>query len=97
MKLLRITNLEGDFIRDDFEFNEETEIALDVEPSQGLYKPKWDFNTGEWIEGATGEEIKELTKPQPKEISLEERLEFIQTQNQLALAELAEIILGGML
>ena len=31
------------------------------------------------------------------EPNLEERLEFIKTQNELALAELAEVILGGML
>ena len=30
------------------------------------------------------------------EPNLEERLEIIQTQNELALAELAEVILGGM-
>ena len=31
------------------------------------------------------------------EPNLEERLELIKTQNELALAELAEVILGGML
>lgn len=30
------------------------------------------------------------------EPNLEERLEFIKTQHELALAELAEVILGGM-
>ena len=34
---------------------------------------------------------------EPIEPTLEERLEFIKTQNELALAELAEVILGGML
>ena len=87
------TNL---FIRDDFTFNKEKEIGLDIPPAQGLYKPKWNFDTEEWIEGATEKEIKELTKPRPKEINLEERLELINTQNELALAELAEVILGGM-
>ena len=41
----------GLFIRDDFTFNEETEIGLDVEPAQGLYQPKWDGE--KWVEGAT--------------------------------------------
>ena len=41
------------FIRDDFTWNEETEIALDVEPAQGFYHPKWDFELETWIEGAT--------------------------------------------
>ena len=53
------------FIRDDFTFDEETEIGLDVEPTQGLYAPKWDGD--KWVEGATQEEIDELTKPQPQE------------------------------
>jgi len=36
------------FIRDDFDFNPETEIGLDVEPSRGLYNPKWGGE--KWIE-----------------------------------------------
>ena len=43
MKLLRIINKQGEFIRDDFTFDELTEIGLDVEASQGLYQPKWNF------------------------------------------------------
>ena len=40
------TNL---FKRDDFTFDEETEIGLDVEPSQGLLTtPLW--NGSEWVE-----------------------------------------------
>ena len=72
--LLRIINKQTNFfIRDDFTFDEETEIGLDTEPSQGLYKPKWDGDR--WVEGATQEEIDELTKPQPHEPTIEERLE----------------------
>ena len=94
--LLRVidkqTNL---FIRDDFTFNPETELGLNTEPSQGLYKPKWSgeitedeegnitVGEGEWVEGATQEEIDELTKPQPQERTIEERLaqteELLQT------------------
>ena len=69
------------FIRDDFDFDEETEIGLDVTPAQGLYIPKWDGE--KWVEGATQEEIDELTKPQPQEPTIEERLaqteELLQT------------------
>lgn len=83
------------FLRDDFTFDEETEIGLEVAPAQGLYLPKW--NDTEWVEGLSEEEINELKKPQPIEPTLEERLELIKTQNELALAELAEVILGGML
>ena len=39
---------------------------------QGFYNPKW--NGSEWVEGATQEEIDELTKPQPQEPTVEERL-----------------------
>lgn len=58
MKLLRIINKQGLFIRDDFTFDEETEIGLDVEPSQGLYQPKWDGE--KWIEGANQEYLDSL-------------------------------------
>lgn len=58
MKLYRIINKEGLFLRDDFTFNEETEIGLEVEPSQGLYSPKW--NGESWEEGATQEYIDSL-------------------------------------
>ncbi|MGH2078780.1 hypothetical protein [Aerococcus urinaeequi] len=63
------TNL---FIRDDFTFDEEIEFGLEVEPAQGLFKPKW--NGEKWVEGLTQEEIDELTKPQPHEPTVEERL-----------------------
>ena len=85
--LLRIIDKETQlFIRDDFTFDQETEFALNVEPAQGLYKPKWSgeiaedeegnitVGEGEWVEGATQEEIDELTKPQPHEPTVEERL-----------------------
>lgn len=51
------------FLRDDFTFDEETEIGLDVQPSQGLLTtPKWkdkgvsgadglpSYEQGEWVE-----------------------------------------------
>lgn len=83
------------FIRDDFSFDEDVEYGLNTEPSQGLYKPKWSgdisedeegnitVGEGEWVEGASQEEINELTKPQPHEPTIEERLaqteELLQT------------------
>ena len=72
------------FIRDDFEFNRQTEIGLDVEPAQGLYLPKWNGET--WEEGATQEYIDSL-KTQPQEPTEAERLE--------ALEMLMVDILGG--
>ena len=63
--------------------------------TEPLYKPKWTgkviedeegnqiMGEGEWVEGATQEEIDELTKPQPQEPTIEERLaqteELLQT------------------
>ena len=79
------TNL---FIRDDFTFNEETEIALEVEPSQGLYLPKW--NGEVWEEGATQEYIDNLkAQATPTEPTLEERLQALEIME-------LERILGGM-
>ena len=87
------------FIRDDFTFDEETEIGLDVTPAQGLYKPKW---TGEkWVEGATKEEIDEPTKPQTQEPTIEERLEqteeLLQTVTMAFNDILQAIEKGGMI
>ena len=67
-----------------------------IEP---LYKPKWTgevtedeegnqiMGDGEWVEGATQEEIDELTKPQPHEPTIEERLE--QTEELLQTVTMA--------
>ena len=75
MKLMRIidkqTNL---FLRDDFDFDEETEIGLDVEASQGQYQPKWNFETLAWEESATQEYIDSLKQPIVLEPNLEERV-----------------------
>ena len=68
------------FLRDDFTFDEETEIGLDTEPSQGLYVPKWDGK--KWIE--TGQ----APEPIPQEPT---ELELL----MLAVAELADIVMGG--
>lgn len=75
------------FLRDDFNFDEETEIGLDVEPSQGFYIPKWDGK--KWVEGLSDEEITELNKPVPQEPTLEERL-------QMAEDTIMFVLMGGM-
>lgn len=113
--MLRIIDKETkEFIRDDFTHDTETELALDVEPSQGLYKPKWNgdisedeegnlsIGDGEWVEGATPEEIEELTKPQPHEPTEIEQLKIelaqaneISKSTSLALTELIFMIMSG--
>ena len=86
--LLRVIDKETQlFLRDDFTFDEETEIGLDVEPSQGFYAPKW--NGTEWVEGLSEEEITELNKPVPQEPTLEERL-------QMAEDTIMFMLMGGM-
>ena len=97
--MLRIIDKEAQlFIRDDFTFNPETEIGLDVEPSQGLYAPKWDGE--KWIE--TGQ-APEQTPQEPTELELlmlaiselDVQRELDRTDNQVAIAELAELMIGG--
>jgi len=49
MKLFRIISKENNvFVRDDFSFDIKTEIALSVEPAQGLIWPQWDGS--KWVE-----------------------------------------------
>ena len=85
--ILRIIDKETkNFLRDDFTFDEEVEIGLDVEPAQGLYIPKW--NGESWEEGATQEYIDSLkAQVEPIEPTESERLE--------ALEMLMVDILGG--
>lgn len=71
----RITDKQGFFIRDDFSHDEETEIALDVSPAQGLYKPKW--NGTEWVEGMSAEEIQAIPQT-PTEPTLEDRVATVE-------------------
>ena len=79
--MLRIIDKETHlFLRDDFTFDYETEIGLDVTPTQGLYAPKWDGE--KWVE--TGQ----APEPLPQEPTEVELL-------MLAVAELADIVMGG--
>lgn len=70
----------GMFIRDDFSYNEETEIGLEVTPAQGFYHPKWDGER--WIEGGVAPE------PTPQPPTAEERLEALEMA-------LLEVVLNG--
>ena len=67
------------FLRDDFTFDEKTEIGLDTEPSQGLYAPKWDGT--QWVETGQAPEL------QPQKPTIEERLE--QTEELLQTVTMA--------
>lgn len=89
--LLRIIEKETNlFIRDDFTYDENVEFGLNTTPAQGLHKPKWFgditedeegnqiMGEGEWVEGATQEEIDELTKTETNKPTIEERLKQIE-------------------
>ena len=72
---------------------------IEIPMDEPLFKPKWTgkviedengnqiMGEGEWVEGATQEEIDELTKPQPQEPTIEERLE--QTEELLRTVTMA--------
>lgn len=62
----------------------DTPIPSDIHFSE-IYPPKWDGE--KWINGATQEEIDKLTKPQPQEPTVEERLE--QTEELLRTVTMA--------
>lgn len=83
MRIYRITDLNGIFLRDDFTHDPETEIALDVTPAQGLYRPKWDG--AQWIESAT--DIPTPTPPEPTESERLQALELL----------LLDLLMGGAL
>ena len=74
----------GLFIRDDFAFDEATEIGLDVSPAQGFYHPKW--NGTEWVEGGQAPE------PTPTEPTLEERLAVVEDDTEAIAIVLADIV-----
>lgn len=77
--MLRIINKQtGVFLRDDFTFDEETEIGLEVNPAQGFYHPKW--NGDQWIEGLTEAEIMTIKNQyvEPQDPTLEEKVAELQ-------------------
>ena len=88
----RIIDKDGLFIRDDFTFDEETEIGLDVEPSQGLYQPKWNFETLAWEESATQEYIDSLKQPIILEPNLEERITNVEQEQEVIVTVLSDIM-----
>ena len=73
-------NIDGTVIDED----KKNFIAID--PSNNLYKPKWIGN--KWIEGATQEEIDELTKVEPSPPTQAEILEQRLADLEIMLAEI---------
>jgi hypothetical protein len=90
----RIINKQGLFIRDDFNFDELTEIGLDVEASQGLYQPQWNFETQSWQESASQEYIDSLKQPIIEPLDYEQRLANIET-DVVDVKEVLDVLFGG--
>lgn len=67
-------------------------IATDMQ--DGLQKPKW--NGTEWIEGATQEEIDELTKVEPSPPTEIDLLKAELTKTNEMLLDMMELLIGGM-
>ena len=70
------------FMRDDFTFDEKTEIGLDTEPSQGLCAPKWDGT--QWIEVGQAPDPVEPESQAPSEA---ERIEMLENTLLLLMME----------
>ena len=87
----RIINKQGLFIRDGFTFDEETEIGLDVEASQGLYLPQWNFELEQWEESATQEYIDSL-KSTVEEVPLDVRVAKVEQEQEQIVDVLAEML-----
>lgn len=68
----------GVFKRDDFMFDTETEIGLNVSPANFIIKARW--NGSGWEEAATAEEIAAMEATQPTAPPLEEQVATLQAQ-----------------
>lgn len=103
MIFVRKIDEQGFFIEDSF-IEEINEFTIETPCPQGFYKPRW---TGsEWTEGATQEYIDNIknvvVEPTENEIimlaiaELDAQRELDKTETELAIAELAETLLGGI-
>ena len=82
----------GLFIRDDFTFDEATEIGLDVEASEGLYQPKWNFELQVWEESASQEYIDSLKQPIEEVKPIEERIVKLEQEQEVIINVLTDIM-----
>lgn len=93
MKIFRVIDKNtGLFKRDDFIFIEENEIGLDVEPSQGLYQPKWNFELNQWEESASKEYIDSLKQHIEEVQPIEQRIEKIEQEQEVIISVLTDIM-----
>ena len=91
---MRILDLDGLFLRDDVAYNAETEVAIETESPQGLFRPRWD-GTG-WVEDMTAEQIQALKDSAvPVEPTLEEKVEK-HDGKIVTIEEALDAIFGGV-
>jgi hypothetical protein len=90
--MLRIISNDGFFLRDDISYDTATEIALDVTPSQGFYRPRWDG--AQWVEGMTQAEIDALKNQSEPAPSLEERVGAVEVKTA-TIEETLDVLFGG--
>ena len=57
--ILRIVDLDGRFLRDDFVFDPETEQGIETPCPEGFSWPKWDGE--QWVEGGGVFEAREVS------------------------------------
>ena len=90
MKRVIVLDENGFYLRDALVKDKYPDYYTEIVPpthEQGFFRAKW---TGiEWIEGATQEEIDELTKTEPSSPTTEQRIAELESVVNL-------IILGGL-
>ena len=92
--MLRITDLNGIFLRDDFTFDETTEIGLSVEPAQGIYRPRW--NGEAWEEALTPAKIEAIkASAVPPEPTLDEIVTATETK-VVTIEQTIDTLFGGV-
>lgn len=92
--ILRIFDIKtGLFLRDDFTFDEQTEIGLNMTIPDGFYLPKWDGK--QVIEGLTQEQIDAIKSNNTTEPTLEDRVATTETE-VVTIQETLDVLFGGV-
>ncbi|WP_458119780.1 hypothetical protein [Paenibacillus sp. Z6-24] len=109
MKVVPFVNKEGYFVKDVLEDQsfvgtvllEDGSGTIIAEPVlAGLYKPRWDFEGKQWVEGLSAEEIEKIKNSMPAPEASETvekkltRLEQADLDNKELIASLYEMLLS---
>ena len=74
-----------EFLRDDFTFNPDTEIAFAIEPPRGMYKPILDIDTKTWSEGSTDEELATIATNKATALEKATAITYLSNTNYVAI------------